>query len=92
MVVACILSIFVMNQFDSVCIKFSLGLLIASELLDMIWLFMNANDFWNPPSVGTSSKGESGYLKFIIVLTFVGIFVKIPLGVFLYHYRNVQDK
>lgn len=89
MVVTCILSIFVMNQFDSICIKFSLGLLIASELLDMIWLFMNANDFWNPPVVGTSSKGESGYLKFIIVLTFIGIFVKIPLGVFLYHYRNV---
>jgi hypothetical protein len=57
MVVACILSIFVMNQFDSVCIKFSLGLLIVSELLDMIWLFMNAKDFWNPPAVGISSKG-----------------------------------
>ena len=92
MVVVCILSIFVMSHFDSVYIKFSLAMLIVSELLDMIWLFMNANDFWNPPAVGTSSRAESGYLKFIIILTFLGIFVKIPLGVFLYHYRNVKDK
>lgn len=92
MVVACILSIFLMNQFDSIYIKFSLGLLIISELLDVIWIFMNANDYWNPPAVGTSSRAENGYLKFIIILTFFGIFVKIPLGVFLYHYRNVQEK
>jgi len=92
MVVACILSIFLMNQFESTYIKFSLGLLIASEILDMIWVFMNANDYWSPPAVGTSSRAENGYLKFIIILTFAGIFVKIPLGVFLYHYRNVEEK
>ena len=92
MVVAAVLSIFLLNLMDSTYIKFSLGLLITSELLDTIWIFMNANDYWNPPAVGTSSKAENGYLKFILVLTFIGIFVKIPLGVFLYHYRNVQEK
>ena len=65
---------------------------ITSELLDTIWVFVNAKDYWNPRAVGTSSKAENGYLKFILVLTFIGILVKIPLGFFLYHYGTVQDK
>lgn len=55
MVLVSVLFIFFMNQFDNTYLKFSLALLIASELLDMVWLFMNANDYWNPPSIGTSS-------------------------------------
>lgn len=49
MVLACLMFIFFMNQLDSTYLKFTLGLLITSELLDMIWLFMNAGDYWNPP-------------------------------------------
>ncbi len=90
MVLVGVLFIFFMNQFDSTYVKFSLALLIVSELLDMVWLFMNANDYWNPPSIGTSSSSERGYLRFILILTFIGIFLKIPLGVFLYHYRNAD--
>ena len=29
-------------------------------------------------------------MKIIIVLTFVGVFIKIPLGIFLYHYRDLD--
>ena len=90
MVLACLMFIFLMNQLDSVYLKFTLTLLIVSEVLDMIWLFMNASDYWSPPQQSTNSSTEAGYLKFIVVLTFVGIFVKIPLGVFLYHYRNID--
>jgi hypothetical protein len=52
---------------------------------------MNASEIWNPPANGTSSGYEKGYLKLIILLTYLGVFLKIPLGVFLYHYRNVED-
>lgn len=91
MVLACLMFIFFMNQLDSTYMKFTLGLLIVSEALDMIWLFMNASDYWNPPEKGTSSSAEKGYLRFIVFLTFLGLFLKIPLGVFLYHYRNLDE-
>ena len=31
-----------------------------------------------------------GYMKLIVVLTFIALFIKIPLGVLLYHYRNLD--
>jgi hypothetical protein len=80
-----------MNHFDSLYIKFVLILLMVSEVLDSIWLFMNSSDYWSPASKGTNSGYEKGYLKLIILLTYVGIFLKIPLGVFLFHYRNVDE-
>jgi hypothetical protein len=51
---------------------------------------MNSSDYWDPPGNGTSSGYEKGYLKLIIFLAYLGVFLKIPLGVFLYHYRNVE--
>jgi hypothetical protein len=88
MVVACCLLIFFMNHFDTTYLKSVLLLLILSELLDIVWLFMYIGQYWSPPEIGNYASYQSGYLKFIIILTFVGIFLKIPLGVFLYHYRN----
>ena len=90
MVFACLMLIFFMNQLDSIYMKFTLGLLIFSEVLDVIWLFMNSNTYWNLPKVGPFSQVMAGYMKIIIVLTFVGLFIKIPLGVLLYHYRNLD--
>lgn len=78
-----------MNHFDRTYVKSVLVLLIVSECLDAIWLMMNSSDYWSPPGVGTSSGYEKGYLKLIILVTYLGVFLKIPLGVFLYHYRNV---
>lgn len=51
---------------------------------------MNSNTYWNLPKEGPYSQAMAGYMKLIIILTFFGIFVKIPLGVFLYHYRNLD--
>lgn len=90
MVLACLMLIFFMNQLDSTYLKFTLGLLIVSEVLDTIWLFMNSNDYWNPPEKGVNSSAEKGYLRLIVFLTFLALFLKIPLGVFLYHYRNID--
>jgi hypothetical protein len=50
---------------------------------------MNSSEYWSPSGNGTNSGNEGGYLKLIVFLTYLGIFLKIPLGVFLYHYRNV---
>jgi hypothetical protein len=52
---------------------------------------MNSNSYWNLPAVGPISRGMGGYMKLIIILTFVGLFIKIPLGVFLYHYRDLDS-
>lgn len=91
MVLSCLLFIFFMNQLESNYVKFTLGLLIVSEVLDIIWLFMNSSDYWNPPEKGTNSSAELGYLRLIVALTFLGVFLKIPLGIFLYQYRKVDD-
>ena len=52
---------------------------------------MNSNTYWNLPKVGPFAQPMAGYMKIIIVLTFAGMFVKIPLGAFLFHYRNLDD-
>ena len=38
------------------------------------------------------SAGMGAYLKVIIILTYTGVFVKIPVGVFLWHYRSVDPQ
>jgi len=43
------------------------------------------------PVDGTISRAMGGYMKIIIILTYVGVFVKIPVGIFLFHYRNVDE-
>lgn len=91
MVLALLMFIFVMKHFDSNYVKSTLAMLILSEVLDMIWLFMNSSGYWNPPAVGVNSSHQQAYLKIIILLTYLGIFLKIPLGVFLFHYRNTQS-
>jgi hypothetical protein len=90
MVFTCLMLIFFMNQLDPLYLRFTLGLLIVSELLDVIWLFMNSNHYWNLPQNGTITIAMGGYMKLIIFLTYLGIFIKIPLGVLLYHYRNLD--
>lgn len=56
--------------------------------MDCIWIFMNANIYWNPPEEGDISQKQQTYLKVIFIFTFIGLFLKIPVGVFLFHYRN----
>lgn len=55
-----------------------------------MWLFVNSGRYWNVPAVGTLAVSMGAYMKVIVLLTFVGVFVKIPLGVLLYHYRNID--
>lgn len=91
MVFACLMLIFFMNQLDSTYIKFTLGLLVFSEVMDIVWLFLWSATYWNLPVVGTISRALGGYMKLIVILTYIGVFVKIPLGVFLFHYRNLDE-
>ena len=70
--------------------KFTLALLIASEVLDMIWLFINIGAYWNMPTNGTFSTALGGYMKVVIIFTFAALFLKIPIGIFLFHYRKVS--
>jgi hypothetical protein len=56
MVLTCLAFIFLMNHFDPLYIKSTLSLLIISEILDAIWLFMNSGDYWSPPKQGVNSS------------------------------------
>lgn len=82
MVVTCLLSIYLLNHFDNIYIKFTLGTLALSLVLDIIWLFMYASQKWNPPKVGNNSSYETQYLRFIVFFTVVVIILKVPLRQF----------
>lgn len=77
MMVTCLLSIYLLNHFDNIYIKFTLGFLILSEVLDIIWLFMYAGQKWNPPQVGNDSSYQTQYLRFIVFFTVVVIILKV---------------
>lgn len=79
MMVTCLLSIYLLNHFDNIYIKFTLGFLILSEVLDIIWLFMYAGQKWNPPQVGNDSSYQIQYLRFIVFFTVVVIILKVGM-------------
>lgn len=82
MVVTCLLSIYLLNHFDNVYIKFTLGVLALSLVLDIIWLFMYAGQKWNPPQVGNDSSYMTQYLRFIVFFTVVVIILKVSFLLF----------
>jgi len=51
---------------------------------------MYASQTWNPPTVGNNSTGQVGYLRFIVFFTICIILLKVPLGYFLFKYRNAS--
>ena len=87
MVVTCLLSIYLLNHFDNVYIKFTLALLAISEILDIIWLFMYAGQNWNPPQVGNNASYQTQYLRFIVFFTVVIIILKV--NVLLYRFLSL---
>lgn len=89
-VLTCLLSIYLLNQFDQIYIRLTLALLSISEILDVLWLFMYASQTWNPPTVGNNSSGQVGYLRFIVFFTICIVLLKVPLGYFLFKYRNAS--
>ena len=91
MVVTCLLSIYLLNHFDNVYIKFTLAVLALSLVLDIIWLFMYASQKWNPPQVGNDSSYQTQYLRFIVFFTVVVIILKVPIGYCLYRIKNYND-
>ena len=66
-----------LNHFDNVYIKLSLALIAISEVLDVVWLFMYADQNWNPPQVGNNASYLTDYLRFIVFFTVVIIMIKV---------------
>lgn len=72
-----LLSIFLLDYFDSTYIKVCVGLIVFSIVLDIVWLCMYASTFWSPPIVSEHSQGEVVYLRFIVLFTLIILVIKV---------------
>lgn len=77
-----------MNFFDKVYIRLTLGLIIISIILDIVWLIMYAKNKWSPNQVSNTSIYELGYNRFIVFFTILLIPLKIGIFLLLAKYRN----
>ena len=73
------MSIFTLNYFDSTYLKLSTGLAAVSIAADFTWLIMYGGSFWSLPALSQHNSADSGYLKFIVLLTLINIAAKIYL-------------
>ena len=83
-----LLSLYLLNFFDKVYIRFTLALTAASVVLDLVWLILYAQVKWNPPTVSNESIYRVGYTRFIVFFTVALIPLKAGLIFLLYRYRN----
>ena len=74
------MSIFTLNFFDSTYLKLSSALTGISVVADFIWLIMYAGSYWSPSILSEHNLSDSGYLKFIILLTIINVAVKVYLA------------
>ena len=80
-----------MNFFDKVYIRFALGLIAISIILDFVWLIMYAGSKWSPPEVSNNSSYEVGYMRFIVFLTIMLLIIKGIIGFYLFQHRNASS-
>lgn len=92
MVVVSMLSLYLMNFFDRIYIRFTLGLNVISILVDFLWLIMYAGSKWSPSTISNNSIYQLGYMRFIVFFTIILIPLKIGLGFLLFKYRNTESK
>ena len=78
LVLVIILSIFLLNYFDTTYIKICMGLAAISIVMDLIWLMTYAGDHWSPPVNGVYSQNQTGTLRFIVLFTVMMMFAKVP--------------
>ena len=71
-----------------------MGLILASIVLDVVWLCLFASQKWNPPSVGNDSIFEAGFLRFVVFFTAFLIPVKGVMEFILWKHRNagIEEK
>lgn len=79
-----------MNFFDRPYIRLTLALIVASVILDLVWLILYASSKWNPSDVSNNSIYQVGYMRFIVFFTIALIPLKIGLFFFLFKHRNAQ--
>jgi len=79
-----------MNFFDRTYIRLTLSLVIASIVLDFVWLAMYAGPKWSPSSVSNNTIYQIGYMRFIIFFTIILIPIKIGMFFFLFKHKDAQ--
>jgi hypothetical protein len=73
------MSVFTLDYFDSTYLKLSAGLSGVSIAADFTWLIMYGGSYWSLPALSEHNSADSGYLKFIVLLTLINIAAKVYL-------------
>lgn len=86
-----IFSIYFLNYFDKNYIKFLLILIVFSIITDIIWLGVNAREYWNPEMETQHSTLNETFLAFIFIMVIVIMTIKIVITGILWKYRNITE-
>ncbi len=85
-----ILSIFVLNYFDSVHVKVSLALAVCSLIMDLVWLILYTGSWFNPPAYSELNSRMAPYYQFCVVMTIALIVLKLPVIFILFQNREID--
>lgn len=82
------LSLYLMNFFDKVYIRFALALLAVSLALDIVWLVLYAQHKWSPATISNDSIYKISYTRSIVIFTSALVPLKGLMIFWLSKYRN----
>jgi hypothetical protein len=91
MSVVAILSIFVLNYYDSTHIRISLALVGLAWLVDLFWLINNTGRWYVPPDKSELFAGNSGFYKYCVVMTIIVQVVRVNLLYILFAHRSPES-
>ena len=74
-----VFAIFFLNYFDAVYIRFVMLILVISVIFDLVWVFLDAGEYWSPNSDTQHSRLQYGFLKFIIFMVIILAFLKVHI-------------
>ena len=59
-------------------------------IIDLIWLIIYTNIWWNPPLVGDLNGREKTFYQFCVVMTIIILIFKVPTIIILYRNKDIN--
>lgn len=94
-VLVTILQIFILKYFESGYLRICIGLTGISIVMDLIWLMVNAGNYWSPPTNSEFSQLQVPTLRFIVFFTILLMaakvsyeLIQVPLVYLLFKYKD----